>query len=104
MPRGLGEIERLELLGDGVQASQRPAVVVLVVALDQLERKPVERPRTAVDLLQMVAHVMPPFIGRGTAGWSALGLPGRDGCAVAGRTGLSARGCGAHRSSSPSRG
>ena len=54
--RRLREIERFELLGDGVQAPQRPAVVVLVVALDELERKPAQRPGTAVDLLQLIAH------------------------------------------------
>ncbi len=57
VPGRLLEIERLELLGDGVQAPQRPAVVVLVMALDQLHRKVGKRPGTALDRLQLVAHV-----------------------------------------------
>ena len=39
--RRLGEIQRLQLLGNGVEAPQRSAIVVLVVALDQLGRKAV---------------------------------------------------------------
>jgi hypothetical protein len=35
VPWGLLEVERFELLGDGVQLPQRPAVVILVVTLDQ---------------------------------------------------------------------
>ena len=54
--RRLGEIERFELLGDGVQAPQRAAIVVLVMAFDELQRKAVQRPGTAVDLLQLIAH------------------------------------------------
>jgi hypothetical protein len=46
------ENERRQLLRDGVEPAERPAVVVLVVALDELERKPVQQPGTAVDLLQ----------------------------------------------------
>src|SRR3954467_12880345 len=52
----LREVERLELLGDGVQAAQRPAVVVLVVALDERQREAVQRPGTTVDLLKRVPH------------------------------------------------
>jgi hypothetical protein len=37
--RRLGEVERFELLGDGIEAPQRPAVVVLVVTFDELERE-----------------------------------------------------------------
>jgi hypothetical protein len=50
------EIERFELLRDRVQAPERTAVVVLVVALDERQREPVQRPGTAVDLLQLVTH------------------------------------------------
>src|SRR6185437_4683626 len=56
--RRVREIERLELLRDGVEPAERAAVVVLVVALDELERKPVQQPGTAVDLLQCVPHVI----------------------------------------------
>ena len=51
-----GEIERLQLLRDRVQASQRPAVVVLVMALDELERKAVQQPRPAIDGCELVTH------------------------------------------------
>jgi hypothetical protein len=34
----LGEVERLELLGDGVQTPQRPAIMIFVVALDEALR------------------------------------------------------------------
>src|SRR6185437_5951215 len=54
--RGLLEIERFELLGDGVQAPHRPAVVVLVMALDEVDREVGERPGADADLLQRVAH------------------------------------------------
>src|SRR5215472_10580127 len=50
--RSAREVERLELLGDSVETPERPAVVVLVVALDELHREVGERPGTAVDLLQ----------------------------------------------------
>src|SRR5207237_3771568 len=56
MARRLREIERLELLGDGVQAPQRPAIVVLVMTLDELQREAAQRPWTAIDLLQLIAH------------------------------------------------
>src|SRR5439155_18044749 len=54
--RRLREIERFELLGDGVQAPQRSAIVVLVMALDELQREAAQRPWTAVDLLQLISH------------------------------------------------
>src|SRR5262245_31590861 len=50
------EIKRLELLGDGVQAPERAAIIVLVMALDELHREVGQRPGTAVDLLELVAH------------------------------------------------
>jgi len=53
------EVERLELLGDGVEAPERPAVVVLLVALDELHREVGERPGTALNRLQLIAHVIP---------------------------------------------
>src|SRR6185369_1140851 len=59
--RRLGEIERLELLGDGVQAPQRAAIVVLVMAFDELERQPAQRPGTAIDLLQLIFHLLAPL-------------------------------------------
>ena len=40
-------IESLELFGEGVQAMERIAVVVFVVALDEPRRDPVERPGAA---------------------------------------------------------
>src|SRR5262249_4137529 len=67
------EVERRELLGDGVQAPQRPAVVVLVVALDQLGRESVQGPRTAVDLFQLVAHGVPPSVVVGNLRFRILG-------------------------------
>jgi hypothetical protein len=56
MARCLGEVERFELLGDRVQAPQRPAIVVLVMTLHELQRHATQRPGTAVDLLQLIAH------------------------------------------------
>src|SRR5262249_53224124 len=53
--RGL-EIERGELLRDGVQAPERAAIVVFVVALDQLEGQGVQQPRPAVYRCNGVAH------------------------------------------------
>jgi hypothetical protein len=58
--RRRGEVERLELLADRVEAPERPAVVVLVVALDERQREPVQGPGTAVDLLQLIAHFILP--------------------------------------------
>src|SRR4029453_18248709 len=58
MRRRLGEVERLELLGNGVQPPERAAIVVLVVALDQRHRKPAQRPGAALDLLQSIAHII----------------------------------------------
>jgi hypothetical protein len=52
----LREVQRSELLADGVQLAQRAAVVVLVVALEQLLREAEKQPGPAVDLLQLVAH------------------------------------------------
>src|SRR4029077_13103741 len=54
--RRLRVVERFELLGNGVQASHGAAIVVLIVALDELQREAAQRPRTAVDLLQLIAH------------------------------------------------
>src|SRR5207344_3324446 len=56
--RRLAEVERLELARDGVQPPQRAAVVILVVALDQLGRQPEQGPRTAGDRFQRVAHTV----------------------------------------------
>ena len=50
------EIERLELFGNRVETAQGAAIVVLVVALDELQRQTVEHPRTAVDLFQRILH------------------------------------------------
>src|SRR5499426_1925031 len=58
MRRRLGEVERLELLRNGVEPPERAAVVVLVVALDQRHRKPAQRPGAALDLLQSIAHTI----------------------------------------------
>src|SRR2546430_11874339 len=56
MPRRLREVGRFERFDNGVQAPQPPAVVVLVMALDELQREAAQRPGTAVDLLQLIAH------------------------------------------------
>ena len=50
------EIERFELLGDRVETAQRAAIVVLVVALDELQREAVQHPRAAMDLFQRILH------------------------------------------------
>src|SRR5215470_8656215 len=60
MGRRVVEIERRELLGDGVQAPERPAVVVFVMALDELDREIGQRPGTAMNLLERVPHGNPP--------------------------------------------
>src|SRR5262249_48074487 len=52
------EVGRVELLGDGVEAPQRAAVVVLVVALDQLHRQVREGPRPALDRFERITHVI----------------------------------------------
>src|SRR5262249_11700276 len=52
------EVERLELFGDRVETPERPTVIILVMALDELYREIRERPGTAMDLLQRIAHVI----------------------------------------------
>ena len=62
-PGVLREIERLELLSDGVEAPHGAAVVVLVVALHEGQGQAAQRPGTAVDLFQVVTHGIPPSKG-----------------------------------------
>src|SRR5262249_9700086 len=54
--RRSGEGERRQLLGNGVQAAQRAAVVVLVMRLDELEGNTVQLPGTAVNGCELVTH------------------------------------------------
>jgi hypothetical protein len=53
----LGEVEQSELFGDRVQAPERAAVVVFVVALDELQRKAVQQPGTTEDRCELITHV-----------------------------------------------
>ena len=50
------EIERLELFGDRVQAIERAAVVVFIMALDETRRDAVQQPGPAKDWTKTIAH------------------------------------------------
>jgi hypothetical protein len=56
-----GQVQSREFLGNRVQARDRAAVVVLVMALDQARRDAVERPGAAEERSGTVLYVRTPF-------------------------------------------
>src|SRR5215467_12536223 len=64
-------VDRFELRGDGVQPPHGAAVVVLVVALDELQGEPVQEPGTAVDRCKLIAHDTPFAIAKRSSAWHA---------------------------------
>src|SRR5262252_2641739 len=64
-------VDRFELRGDGVQPAHGAAVVVLVVALDELQREAVQQPGTAVDRCKLIAHDTPFASAKRSSAWRA---------------------------------
>ena len=87
MRRCLREVQRFELRGDLVEAIERRAIVVLVVALDQLRRDAVDGPWAAEKWCDLIAHVSSPR--RSSIGFGCAPNPPNDvNAAVLGRCAL----------------